>query len=156
MNFDIKSNFHPIEPLPPGIAIENDPGKIATKIEIDQATIATVGTLRERPDAFFITIAESQRKQVCNQWWSCIKGKMELIGDMNVPYKLWGPNSNSAAFSVLRACEFPTSKAAYSGFPWWRFHDGWDIDLFASSYSPFQPTPTSVPEPLIFSGTPIP
>lgn len=75
--------------------------------------------------AIFITVAEGE--DVCDKW-RCIKNKMQIIETLDIPYNSLGPNSNTAAFSTLKACNLPTSGPQYDAVDMWR-HIGWRKDL---------------------------
>jgi len=59
---------------------------------------------------------------------------MDQIENNQIAYQLVGPNSNSAAISVLRACNLPWVKPAVElslKIPW-RSHPGWILNLLSA------------------------
>jgi len=80
------------------------------------------------PDALKFTVAEG--KEVCSKR-SCILEKMGQIQDNRIGYYMLGPNSNSAAFSVLRACGFhrEAHEAIFDFANNGRFHPGYNLWL---------------------------
>jgi RHS repeat-associated protein len=82
---------------------------------------------KRRFQPWSVVVAEGE--EVCNKW-QCLKEAMEQIEQNEIGYRLLGPNSNSAAISVLRKCQLP----------WWnpgttlintteRVHAGWSLYL---------------------------
>jgi hypothetical protein len=78
---------------------------------------------------FSIVVIEGEDEEICNKW-ECLKKEIEQIEKNEIGYRLFGPNSNSAAISVLRKCQLP----------WWnpstalirttgRIHSGWMLYL---------------------------
>ncbi|MCP4368759.1 MAG: hypothetical protein GY797_11705 [Deltaproteobacteria bacterium] len=119
-----KGEIHVIDAAP------NEDGFIGVRGPVEDQNNPALGGLVEVtswPNAM-VTVAEGE--EVCGKW-KCIKDKMELIAQRNIRWMPWGPNSNSAAYTALKACSLPTVKPVldmYSKLPW-RNHPGWGMHL---------------------------
>ena len=136
-----------VDALPEKNPIMGDPGKIRINgpyTDQNSFEVRLVDMLRDNSDSGAIFITLSEGKEACDKW-TCLANRMQIIDSMNIPYRPWSPNSNTAVYTAVKACGLPTSGSQYQVG---REHPGWGLDLFSV------PQPTSVPTPP--PGTPVP
>jgi RHS repeat-associated protein len=103
-----------------------DAGQLIASIRFG-ATPQVVEDYKIRFEAYSTVVAEGE--EVCDLW-ECLRSAMEQIERNEIGYTLLGPNSNSAAISVLRKCKLPWYKpgqALIRGTE--RHHPGWALYL---------------------------
>ncbi len=90
-----------------------------------------IQAVKEDSQTSVVVVAEGEA--VCDKW-DCLKSAMTQIEQNQIAYQLMGPNSNSAAISVLRHCGLSWFKPAIvlSLKTPWRAHPGWTLNLLSA------------------------
>ena len=140
-------DVYTVEGMPENDPFSGNPGSLVIlgPFENQNDPVVTLpGQYRETGanGAKFIVLAEGET--ACGLW-NCLKEKMGLVASLEVPYRPWGPNSNTAVYTAVKACGLPTSGPQYD-VGMWRIHPGWGIDLLAAGPRPI-PAPTP-PNPI--------
>ena len=155
---DFNENIYSVDAGPERSVSTGSPGKIIMRgpaEDQDSFEISIIiPSLRDGGQGT-IVVELAEGEDICSRW-ACLVNSLQIIEAKNIPYRSLGQNSNSAAYTAVKACGLPTSGPQYNiGRP----HPGWGNDLLPLSSIPHPvsaphppppaPKPTSTPAPPI-------